>query len=230
MKKVTLLFIVALLSINILISQEDERSLSEFRNEIGFDITGFVKQFVINPENYYPDDPNYIIRYRRSYSKGNLRIALGGHVSSYTDEEEFYDITLNGHSSNINFKIGWEYRELLGKNWEISYGIDIGPSHSVSKNDYINGGGYGSYLTTRTNSSIGGVLAPVFGIRYYINKRIVLSTEAALNFYWRKNTEKYEHSELPESSASLPENSSNSGSSIGVNYNQPLSLIISFRL
>lgn len=96
------------------------------------------------------------------------------------------------NSYAFNIRAGWEWNTSLSKRWTVFYGGDLRYGYAFEKDEaiYFNAG----YAQgTEQSANVFG-LAPVLGIRFIINGRISLITEATFSVNYgigeRKQTSK----------------------------------------
>lgn len=175
---------------------------SDNKNEFGLDVTGFIRfftQFQANDDYAY--NPVYYLTYRRLFDVGNIRFGIGGDYDRIENSTGFTDsLTFMNQSSAVSARLGWEWQTSLSKRWLAYYGADFKFTYSSGNNEanYFNGGyAQGYEYKART---VG--FSPVLGIRFKINSRISLLTEASLSFYYLTfeylNKSKPLYSGLPE--------------------------------
>ena len=147
-------------------------------NDVCVNTTFFIKQIPNFSSNTLEISP-YIIAYNFFPVKNHgIRVAIGGSFSqsNTNPDSTFVQIT---KSSEIDYRVGYEYRHFFGKYWVFFAGVDFINSYNTNSTK-INSST--DILTTSNNTwSIGG--GPVIGIQANISKRISLFTETA--FYYK---------------------------------------------
>lgn len=173
-----------LLLISITIMQpaygSDTTTTKKHKHEIGIDMTNFVKSYLnFGGQNYSGINyqPAYYLSYRYLLSESiNIRSGIGLH---------YKQTNLNGYNSpnqlmstqrGIDLRIGIERYYELSKRFQAYYGLDLRPGYSYYKSDanYANAG----YFNGSEQESMNYSLSPILGIRFKINSRLSLFTEA----------------------------------------------------
>jgi hypothetical protein len=229
--KITFTFIFSLLFANSVFSQTstDEK---KYKNELGADLTGFVRQFFSPSTDFYQDYiPVYYLTYRRHFSTFNLRSGFGfnssnsEYASPYTIGPRIY----NNQQTILDLRAGCEWVSELGKRWQAFYGIDFRYNYNYYKNDapYFNGG-YANGSESKINS-VG--IAPLLGFRFRINNRISLSTETSLGFNRALNTSRRYFTSLDTSLyPPLADITNPKTTNWFTNYSPPIALYLNFDL
>lgn len=227
MKKILLSGLVALAACTAT-AQEGSDPFKSYHNEFGVDATGFLRQFFnidqMSGSNYYP---NYYITYRRKFSAGNIRFAIGGAFSN-SDVPPVYPGDLNKYKQkNISFdaRIGWEFKTDLSRRWQVFYGADFKPSYYHQQDDapYWNGG----YANGRDSKMENYGVAPVLGFRFRLTNRLSILTETSLSLNFQSITDRsYYISPFPQTPA--PPDEIRKQKRVYTSYNQPLSVFITF--
>lgn len=234
MKNVLSIFGI-LLSVNSLIGQTEktsEEQVKTYKNELGIDITGMLKYFLSFNQGYPTDvsPSTYYFSYRRKFKPGNIRAAIGG---NYQNTErapiatgEFSDYVFKNYG--IQFRIGWEFANTIGKRSQLYYGIDFRSSNSYlnstsqsSAQDYL----YGYEVK---NQMYG--FAPLFGYRVRLGSRISLTAETSLSFFWSKSDQKTYLKPLSSAFPAIPDNVKPTLTSFYTSYSQPFSFVVAFDL
>lgn len=201
-KKLKFLSILILANLNAMsfISVVQKDTLKR-KHEIGMDATFFIKQFVNFSNSSFDYDP-YIVTYRYFTKNFNIRF---GFTAIYSKQNSKPSSSYVPTRSKDNYKselirLGVEKQKILSKSWSVFYGIDIRQYSSYS--NYSNQSQISNYSVgniSKTNS-IG--IAPFLGAKLHINKRINLSTETSMPFYYleRKTRNYYTpyYSSLPK--------------------------------
>jgi hypothetical protein len=218
-----------ILSLNVY-SQDTTTHRKIYKNEFGVDATGFIKQFLNFNQGQFPEyyNPVYYITYRRHFSCGNIRFAIGGNFSSQDIVTPFAGDSNEYHSNaySFNARIGWEFFNSIGKRWQVFYGLDFKPSIFYSKDDapYWNGG-YANGLETR--SQLLGV-GPMLGFRYKLTHRISLTTETSFSVIFEKATSRKYYIPVTSQFPAKPDVTAPDTKKVYGNYSQPLSVIFTF--
>lgn len=229
MKKTILIIVIAVFTYLGSIAQDSTNLKNNDQlNEIGIDITGFIKQFVISTDqnNYYT--PIYLVNYRRLFKAGNIRFAIGGDYNNSDTKDINEEDKLKYKSYSIAALVGWEFEEKLSKRWKIFYGLDFRTFIFYEKDDVLYNEPEYTVAQERKNRSFG--LAPLLGIKFQITNRIALLTETSFGFYFQNMEESRYYNSLSNNTTNLPEDEKESTKRISGHFNQPLSLVISFKL
>ena len=175
--------------------QEDTTHDRKVRMEhdININTTFFFKQ-IISLSNANLEISPYIVGYKFFPTKHHgLRFAIGGSFSSHTQnpDSSFVQIT---KSSEIDYRVGYEYRRSFGKRWAFFAGVDIINSFS-SASSKVNS--ETDIVTTSSSTwNVGG--GPVIGIQINITKRIALFTETAFYYTYASTKSKTNSLNFPE--------------------------------
>ncbi len=232
MKKILLSVAIIFMALLSVFAQDTRENLKVYKNEIGVDITGFIRQFFFysdgtcSPSAY---KPNYIVNYRRHLKSGNIRFAIGGNFnqkdlnSPYDDDDSHY----LSKQYYVNARIGWEFTKNINVRWQVFYGLDMLPSFSYSKNDanYWDGG-YANG-SENTNKTIG--IGPIFGIKFKVSKRINISTVTNFAIFLSQNDETFYYTPLSSDYPPIPDDKQQL-TSIYSGYNQAMSILLSINL
>lgn len=234
MKKVILFF--AFISVlNVSFSQVKTDSAKVYHNELGVDVTGFIR--LISPvvqgeyygQYYYLNPPTYFLTLRRHFKCGNIRAGIGGgftrrDVKNYYNTADTKKYVSLSHS--ISTRLGWEFTNEISKRWQVYYGLDL----KYSK-QYNNSNGYyfnADYITSNESTSQTYAVSPLLGFRFRLTNRLSLTTEAcfAVNFdsYSSKRTFTPTSNLYPYKDNEVTPRTN----SITSSFTQPMSLILTF--
>lgn len=194
------------------------------KNQIGLNVTGFVKQYlVLNSQNISGESP-YLLTYRRLGNKFNVRAGMFA-SSSYTRKDEFGGVQLvYNNTKNFGIRLGVDRTMHLTKKWNLYYGMDVFTNQSSFDQHTIpkNPGPFVSETKFKSSTkSIG--LSPNITIEYNINPRISFYTETSFNVSWSHASESSDSPNFPGSSMS---SWTNFGSA---NFSLPISIFCAFR-
>jgi Protein of unknown function, DUF481 len=191
----------------------------KMEHDININTTFFIKQ-IINLSGTSLAISPYIIGYKFFPVKNHgLRFSIGGNYSSQTQNPDS-NFVQRTKSSELDYRIGYEYRHFFGKRWVFFTGVDMVNSFT-SINSKVNSST--DIVTTSTSGwSLGG--GPVAGIQVNISKSISLFLETA--FYYA-----YSSSRSKTSSLNFPEENVNKLTSYGqsAQFVLPTSLFFEFR-
>ena len=230
MKKASLIILISLITLSLL-SQEVDIDKDRFKNEIGIDVTDFFQQYFSLNQNTLigNNDPIFILNYKRYFSKGSLRFALGGryYYEDLLPPASEDSNTYSFKSFYFNFRIGWEAHKRVNNKWQISYGSDLRLSHLTSENDMQY---YSNVFASGSNDKVLVLgVCPFLGIKYKLTNRIYLSTEASFSLvYEETKTTKYYTATSPYSGAELEDEKMPIKHKIYSYYDHPLSIILTY--
>jgi hypothetical protein len=201
MNKPIFTYLFLLFSSSLLAQTIDPISISNkpFQIHAGINVIGFVRQFVNfagnNTINNIPTTPYSMnVKAFKQIAKQDALIGIrlgSGYVSSFSTYE---NQTTTGSTliETLDFRAGLEYQKTITKRWVGYVGLDYIFQNGTNKyvTNIIN---LGSPIvnTTTDNTSVvmnGGGL--VFGMQFYVTKRIALATEATYYYSdsWSNNT------------------------------------------
>ena len=173
--------------------REDTAHRHRMEHDINVNTTFFFKQ-IISLSNANLEISPYIVGYKFFPCKHHgLRFAIGGSFSSHTQNTDstFVQIT---KASEVDYRIGYEYRRSFGKRFSFFAGVDIVNSFTNSSSK-VNS--TTDIVTTSAQTwSVGG--GPVIGIQINITKRIALFTETAFYYTYSSTKSKTNSLNFPE--------------------------------
>lgn len=170
----------------------------QLKHQLGINTTAFVKEFLsFNTITTVADNP-YLITYK--YMMGGntaLRAGLGLRILS---QKQSSTTTLNvPDSSLINYylRIGYEKQFTLAKRWIGYAGCDIRWEHekSVSKTTVVPSPTNQVSTITTKNLALGA--GPVLGVEFIMTRRLSLSAEGALLYFYNEDKMTVEDSRYP---------------------------------
>lgn len=218
MKKIILtLTVVALTTFAFGQVTTPDTTKKEFKNVIGIDATGLLRQFFnFNTTSYfnYP----YMIGYKRIFKSYAFRIGAGGNFSNTNITS---NDTLPGKRtySNFNFGIGLEHYSYLGKRWNFYFGADAIVKYSY--NDYQSSW-TASTSNRQTSTNYGYGVSPLLGLQFKINSRLSIATETSYDITY--TTSKDSSTRTPSSVY----DSHSKSTGLKTNFNAPTT--INFRI
>lgn len=181
------------IAVNITINSEEEtKKERKFFHEIGIG-TSIITQFLKTDEDAIDQNP-YFLTYKLVYSDFALRLGFGGKLD---ESESFIDGTtdkLTVKKSNLDWRIGVEYRMPLSKKWLGTFGADF-----VAKNTFderISNSGFDKVVMKDNEIGTGGGLA--IGVQYSLTPRLMLGTEAAFYYLNIERTQTTTFETLPQ--------------------------------
>jgi hypothetical protein len=191
--KYILFSVILLISLGSLSQPAYDSLPKRYRHELGADITGLIKQFMMYNNNGQlssnPYVPIYYVTYRYHFKKANIRFGIGGEYSqssvpgyAINGQEKTFTRTFSGFSA----RIGYERTSELSKRWQAFYGIDFRPTISKDHNQaqFSNAGYINGYITESTTYG----LAPLLGFRFRLTSRVSLTTELSFTAYYGESS------------------------------------------
>ncbi len=174
--------LILFLASDVLYAQHSEanKDTLNHRHEFGFDATGFIKQFFNFNSNQFTSEyqPYYYVTYRLYTKKSSFRAGISfnsnttNRVGETNSQKRVTEIT-----KNFSYRFGYEFRRTISRRWNAFYGLDFRPSRQYQKYyNFSQNQGYFNGTITETQSF--GV-APLLGLKYKINPRLCLWTEAS---------------------------------------------------
>ncbi|MCX8491631.1 MAG: hypothetical protein ORN54_11245 [Cyclobacteriaceae bacterium] len=174
MKTRILTFLVAAISINVCVAQDETQKM---KNDIGFN-TNIVFNGVLNSSGgpfvfmyKHQLDGNKALRYGLSL---NLNLSSSNNGS---DQSFFF----------VNPSFGKEWQSTLSKRWIWYRGVDI--RGTINQSNFSNNFN-GNQLNEQERLSYGVSFSPLMGVRFAITNRLYVATEANFNigYTFEKNT------------------------------------------
>jgi hypothetical protein len=207
---------------------QNESKQGLYKNEFGIDATSFILRFLkfeFSEDQYIQ---TYYLTYRRLFEKGNLRSGIGGFIENKDLRSAFAeDINkYNYESFNLNFRIGWEWKNEFSKRWQVFYGCDFRPSYFHIKDDapFWNGGYANGYEQEVTNFGI----APLIGFRFRLNDRLSLSTETSLSFNYQSENLMYFYTPVTSDFPPKKDIKTDPVTRVFTSFGQPLMIFLTF--
>ncbi len=163
-----------------------------FQGQIGFDASGFLKQFVVLNSTTAPTSPiNFNAKFLTGWNRFpslliGPRLGFGySNTHSYSNNEN-QNNERSDDSKSRTARIGLEVQQLISKRWIVYYGVDYingtSSTSTVSTSSIFNPNPPPSILNVRTeittNEKTFGY-GPVLGLQFNINKWMCLGTETA---------------------------------------------------
>ncbi len=137
------------------------------QHQIEVNATAFITQLFNLSGNSSFGGGDYIFSYKKRRGKSQFRFGFGGDFS-VKEADEGSDSTFG-----LRLRVGKEGYTDFGKRWRVFYGGDFKTNLSFTS--------FGNTDISRTVAAIGG--GPVCGIRFQINRRLYLSTEASYDVF-----------------------------------------------
>ncbi|MBY0432880.1 MAG: hypothetical protein K2U26_02095 [Cyclobacteriaceae bacterium] len=171
MKKISGVIYLCFMSILAIGQTEQADSV---KNHIGFN-TAFLFS------NIFQTSPNaspFTIMYKRQV-KGSQAIRFGaGMLLSTRNSKQSNSSTISENFSNFQLSIGKEFQKILDKHWMWYWGGDVTGTYAKSTSD----------SPVQESTTYGAILRPFLGVRFDINPRLYLSTEAYLDLTYVTTT------------------------------------------
>jgi len=197
MKK--LLFVIVSLSFITSAKSQDSLAYTSKKHELNI---GYFNAFNLTSGN------DFGVGYKYTFRNGALRIGTTFSFSNDKTTDDGQSMSEN-ETKNLSIKprIGYEFHQNY-KRIMVYYGADfityIEDYHSNYTYNNSNNDTYYSRKYTTTTSGFG--ISPLLGLKYFINKKISISTETSFNFAYKKSENKYDYfddgSSTPSSSDS----------------------------
>lgn len=146
--------------------------LSKYKHDVGFNTS-----IILNGILYSQSSPFDLMYKIQKGTNKAVRLGASIYVNSNTntwsntpnyDRSEYY---------SGSFTVGKEKQNQLSKMWIFYYGADLGVTYLYRKQQTF----YNSNLAYYSmNTTMGGLASPFLGIRFQINEKLYIATEAAL--------------------------------------------------
>jgi len=198
MKHIKRFFILLLInSICLTCSSQNENNISsgkkKKRTEIGLNVTSLLNAVIDFTENEPVEEPfDFVLK--RVGEKSAFRFHFGAIGNKQRDQNDT-DLTIL--NTNLNLKLGQEWRKKLLNRFDFMYGYDFIFAHNLSR---VQNKDFSRDVVTLINRQY--IFGPeVFvGVFFHINEKLYLSTQGGFNFLYDNSQEK-----LLDSSNFLPE-------------------------
>jgi hypothetical protein len=170
-----------------------KKKKSKVEYDVAINTTFFVKQ-IINLSSSNLEISPYIVGFNLFPVRDHgIRLAVGGSFthSTQTPDSTFVQIS---KTSEVDYRIGYEYRHFFGKRWVFFAGVDFINSFTVNSTK-VNSST--DIITTSNNTMmLGG--GPVLGIQVNISRHISLFTETAFYYSYATTTSKTNSLNFPD--------------------------------
>lgn len=223
MKKISLI-IISVFICRMAMSQTPKQKTDsiKYRHEFGLDITNFIK--TSQTQLYLPI---YYLTYRYHFKKSNIRAAIGGaYKKTNAKSSTSNPVRLTSIEKSIDFRVGYELVYKISKRFNMFYGLDFRPSITNNRkyNPYASSG---YFQGTQTNTKIIG-FAPLLGIKFKINDRISLTSEASFTLNYSEEFSKRIYKPISDQYPTKEDDFKNDYYYWYSNFNQPMFLIFTF--
>ena len=168
--------------------QTDNASV-EVKNdkELSVNINTFVSQYLSLGNNDSVFSEPYLINYHSGKNNKYLRMGVGLQLaaSSTLEKDQFgvEEFKRTDRSITFNYRIGYERRKEISNRWSYHYGFDFVFAYRLFKSSSDRFNDFES-----TDRFISAGMGPVFGVRFNVNDRIMLWTEASMYYVYNRNT------------------------------------------
>jgi hypothetical protein len=159
---------------------QDLPDLKNYKTDVGFNTS-----FIFNGVFSSGSTPFELMIKKQKTSNTALR--FGGNVYIFSSASASVNFPAYTEATNYSLRIfaGKEKQEQISKHWIFYYGGDLGASYFYNYYGQTNNAVISNESTI---SDVGGFLTPFLGIRFQINERIYISTEASLQATYAKRT------------------------------------------
>lgn len=162
------------------------------QHEAFVNTTFFLKQIISLSNQNIAISP-YILGYKCFFKHHGIRASIGGSFSKKTEFPDSVSTRITNNNS-LDYRLGYEYRQMFGKKWTLFTGIDAVGSNTSNK---TKANSVFDIVTSSTSSnSFGG--GPVLGIQFNITNRIALFTEVAFYYSYTWSRRKVQSNVFPE--------------------------------
>lgn len=224
--------ILVLLVVSNSITAQDSLRKERRRNELGLDLTAFIKYYFNFAQSATSPIYNtpYYLQYRfHLKSNNNIRAGVGGGYSEtetsspYTDDQTKYKNT----QQSLYYRLGFEHFENISPKFQVFYGLDLLSGNYLQKNDasYWNAG----YANGFENKFVSYGAAPLLGIRYKLNKRLSIFTESSFQISLSESSQRRYYIPVSNAYTPLPDAKTTS-KSINTSFNFPLFIAVAVDL
>ena len=186
------LFLLLITGATLSYGQEDERNQLE-GHYLGFQINELVRQVLSLGTTNTPNNP-YFLNYSYVSPTGDgLNIGIAYSLDNFETPNQFNDATTD--IRNVSFRIGYEKKKYLGKNFVYGIGFDL--TLDSDKNETVSRDAFSSSEVITTSKLGGWGLGPRFMLSYQVSNTIWVGTEANYYFKRLKNTFELDFSDNP---------------------------------
>jgi hypothetical protein len=170
---------VLLCLLAITLYSQDLPDLKAYSKDIGFN-TNFLFDGIFNTTGS-PFDL-MLKKQKMSHLANRFGLSLYANISTNTRNGSGYNYKYDNYSLSLSF--GKEKQNQLSKRWIFYYGADLAPFYLHYKNGFY----YDNQLQNEsTNEEIGLQVSPFLGIRFQINDRLYVATEAIFRLAYSLN-------------------------------------------
>ena len=161
---------------------QDLLDLKAYRSDIGFN-TNFVFSGIFNSGGN--GNPFDLMLKKQKTANTALRFGTSIYLNNFNDLN-YYNQNYSQYSNyNFSISLGKEFQKQINKHWIFYYGVDIAPFILFTQVEYYfkesNTPNLGYYLQNLNSTNIYGLkVIPFLGIRFNINERLYVATQANL--------------------------------------------------
>lgn len=177
------IILVSITGIPSLLKAQD--STNAKRNEIGINTMPILSQIFSNQASYYvtPENPPFELMFKRNNGRTQAwRIGLNLSLSNNNVEPILQGNSSKSSSNSFSAVLGSEWQN-ISKRWIWYGGSDMITYRSISFHEVKN---EQNILNFSEENDKGIVLRPFLGLRFNINSKLYISTEAGLNMKYGK--------------------------------------------
>ncbi len=170
------------------ISGFSQSEMDTFNHEFDVRVSGFIDKYLNLGGNSGVDFSNYDFYYTNRV-KESLYMRFGLGTGFFKNKESTSGAELDRIDSSIDLDIsfGLLWRSHISPRWEPYWGLELRAGYDQRVSESMDFGPFKSTVTT-----LGGGLAPILGMRFYISDRFSLSTESNLYLGYTEQKRKNE--------------------------------------
>lgn len=158
---------------------QDENELNLEGHYLSLQVNELVRQVFSFGNTNIPDNPYFFNYTYTGPTGGGVNIGFAYSLDHIDNSDEFNDISTE--INNFSFRIGYDKKKYLGKNFVLGLGIDL--TIDRQRNETVNSDSF-SFQEIVTTDKLGGWgLGPRFAFSYQITNNIWVGTEA--NYYFK---------------------------------------------
>lgn len=175
-----------------------DSTLHQPKHQLGINATVFVKEFLSFNTIMAPADNPYLLTYKYMLGNNNaLRAGLGFRLLSLKQSSSTLSNVPDSNLQNYYLRIGYEKQFKLAKRFIGYAGGDIRWQYEKAVSKTTVTPVPPNQVSTITNKNIAIGCGGVFGVEFVINRRMSLSAEGALLYFYTETHEIAEDSRYP---------------------------------
>ncbi len=179
------LFLLLMAGILVSYAQEEDRNQIE-GHYLSFQVNELVRQVLSLGTTNVTSNP-YFFNYSYTAASGDgLNIGIAYSLDNFDTPNQFNNISTD--IRNVSFRIGYEKKRYLGKNFVYGLGVDL--TVDSEKNETVSSDTFSSSELITTSKLSGWGLGPRLTLSYQISNAIWVGTEA--NYYFKSLTNTFE--------------------------------------